>query len=275
MPRAPRLRELQHELETLLSLGGDPDCEQRLGRAAPSLPIRSDHRLDGAARLAIYAEMIFIRIRDAVTEDFPATRAAIESTTGSDAWEPLLRAYLRVHPTSDPDLRRAGRDLPAYLRAACTGPAAWIGDVAELEWALVRAFEAADAVPLAVADLEALPPEDWPALRLRAVPSLLLLEHAVPADTIHRRLVDGEPLPDPNEAGCRLRVWRQGFTVYQRRIEPIEQAALARVLHGTDFASLCEWLAERVPEGEASQTALRLLQSWLADELLAAEVREA
>ena len=48
-------------------------------------------------------------------------------------------------------------------------------DLAQLEWALCHAFDAAHAAPLDVAELAALPAQDWPDVCLAMYPSVQLL----------------------------------------------------------------------------------------------------
>lgn len=263
MAAAPTLRELQHELEILFSLGGEPGYEARLESAAATLPIARDDRLSPAERVGIYTGMIFLRIRDAIAEDFPATLAAL----GEGRWDETIAAYLRAHPTDHPDLRMAARFLPAFLRRSERGP---IADLADLEWALVDSFTAGDAAPLRPEALQALAPEEWPELEIRVVPSLRLLEPRSACDRNRKALLEGADAPLDEEAPFPLRLWRRDLRVFHKRIEPLECEALARAAQGTSFADLCEWLADAAPDREPSEAAVGLLQTWLADELLAA-----
>lgn len=260
---APTLRELQHELETLFALGGAPGYESRLERAAPGLPVSGDERLSAAERISIYTGMIFVRIRDAIAEDFVATRSAL----GEAAWEATLADYLRAHPTDHPDLRMAARFLPGFLRDTAARP---IADLAELEWALLDAFTAQDTAPLRAETLQALPANGWPSLEIRAVPSLRLLEPASPADRNRREILDGREVTLGTEPPFPLRIWRRDLRVFHKRIGVLERDALERTVEGISFAALCEWLAEAAPDRDPSENAVELLQAWLAEELLAA-----
>ncbi len=263
MSAAPSLRELQHRLEELLSLGGLPDYEARLDAATGALPIGGDARLSPAARLGVYTGMIFVRIRDAVAEDFAATAAVV----GDQRWDALMARYLEAHPTDHPDLRLAGRHLPAYLRETEAVP---LADLAQLEWALIDSFTAAPATVLRTEDLQQLAPEAWPALELRAVPSLRLLTASSASDQNRRTLLDGESVELESTGPLALRIWRRELRVFHKRIEAFEHEALALVSTGVTFADLCTWIDQNDQGEDASQQAVHLLQSWLADELLIA-----
>ena len=195
MTTPPPLRELQLRLRELIFRNGDGTAAalERLERGAADLPIRGDERLSPGQRLSIYAGMHFLRIRDVLAGDFPATRAA-----AGDEFDRLVERYLDAHPTDDPSLRRAGRHLPGFLERCPANPRfAWQADLAALEWAMIEAFDALDEDVLTAAALEAVAPGDWPDLAIRPIRSLRLLELRFPVGEIRADLIGGAP---PSEA---------------------------------------------------------------------------
>jgi hypothetical protein len=60
------------------------------------------------------------------------------------------------------------------------------------------------------------------------------------------------------------------MTVFHRRMDATEAAALCRIAAGTTFAELCEWLSEHAETDDAASEALRLLARWIDDGLLVA-----
>ncbi len=260
MANAPSLRELQHELETLFSLGGSPGYARRLEAATDQLPIGGDERLPPADRLGIYTQMIFVRIRDAIAEDFQATQTAL----GEADWDDLIARYLQAHPTTHPDLRLAPRHLPAFLRK--NGPPG-LADLADLEWALMESFTSADATILQASTLQSLPTEAWPEVLLRAIPSLRILTPSSDADRNRRQLLDGDSPELRPTTPFGLRLWRRELRVFQKRVDEPELGALMLIQNGISFADLCAWLEDH-QDDEPSEAAVRLLQTWLADELL-------
>jgi hypothetical protein len=268
MSTPPPLRELQLRLRELIFRNGDGTAAAlaALERGAADLPIAGDDRLSAGQRLSVYAGMHFLRIRDVLAEDFPATRAAAGA-----GFDRLVQRYLFAHPTDDPSLRRAGRHLPRFLAAhpeECGF--AWQGELAALEWAMIDAFDALDQEVLTAAALAELAPEDWPDLRLEPVRSARVLDLAYPVDEIRTSLLAGEPPPAAPPGARSLRVWRQGGSVFHRRIGAADARAWRLLGGGQAFAALCDGLAgEQSPE-DAAREALGLLRDWLDDELLAA-----
>jgi hypothetical protein len=267
----PPLRELQLRLRELIFRHGDGSTGslERLTRGASELPIRDDPRLRAGERLAIYARMHFLRIRDVLVEDFPATCRAM----GEDL-DRFVERYLAEFPTDDPSLRKAGRHLPRFLaRCSASTGRPWHENLARLEWAMIDAFDASDDRVLSRPSLAEVAPDRWPDLRLETVRSLRVLELDFPVDEIRDRLLQRDEMPTPELASTRLvklRVWRQGFRVFHRRLDAAELAALRLLTGGAAFGELCERLADETGEHDATQRVLRLLDLWLADELLVA-----
>lgn len=145
-------------------------------------------RLTPVERLEIYREQFWLRHTGALATDFPALRALL----GRAAWESLSEEYLLRHPPRSPSLRDLGLHLPAHVAATeelPDGPVA--AALSTLEWAIVEAFDAADAPALDAARLAAIPAEDWPGLRVRLAPAVRLLELARPVAALREALLAG------------------------------------------------------------------------------------
>ena len=63
--------------------------------------------LDAPARLSVYADAYFWRLRDVLAENFPQVAAAL----GAERFHELARAYLKGHPSEDASVRHVGRHL--------------------------------------------------------------------------------------------------------------------------------------------------------------------
>lgn len=184
-----------------------------------------------------------------------------------------MKVYLLAHPSRGSSLRDVGGSLAAYLahgpladtfRRRCAHAA----DLARFEWALVEAFDAADAPVLARDVLAALPPARWAELRFAFAPALRLLALGHP---VHERLPDaGAGSAGPLAVRpTHYRVWRRGESVRWKEIDAIEHGLLDAARAGLPFGALCERLATQGPADEAAPRAVALLESWLAAGLLA------
>jgi hypothetical protein len=266
-----RLREVQLRLRELITAPSGPDAEAR-ERAAASL-LRGDPERPAGVRLDVYGHAWFHRIHGALADDF----GALARVLGEADFRELVIAYLRAHPPGRPSLRDAGAKLPEFLSgspaaAALRDRVAFAPDLSRLEWALLEAFDAADAAALPREALAAVAPERWAGLRLIFQPALRLLALDFPVDRLrlaHDR-EDAElpaalaPLP------TQVCVWRSEERVFHRALEPIEAEALALALAGACFGRVCEGIAARLAEAEAPLRAATLLARWQADGWLSA-----
>jgi hypothetical protein len=240
---APPLRELQSAFWRALATPGEPDA--RLLSV-----IRPTVALAPGDRVGIYAGMYLARIVDALREDFPKLAALL----GEEPFADLVRDYLGEHPSAEPSIRHVGGALPAHVAARRPG---WLADVARLEWARLEVFDAPDETPLPPAALFDVPAEDWPGLRFALVPAVTRLVTGAP---VHRLWSGGSPPFAP--ARTALRIWREGFAVYQTPMDVSEEAALDRLAAGGTFAAVCE------PFDDPADAAALLLR-WLEDGIVA------
>ena len=263
----PRLRAAQLRLRELITA---PSSEQRERVAAELL--RGDAQRTAGVRLEVYAHAWLHRIHGALADDY----GALARVLGAAAFRELVIVYLRAHPPHRPSLRDAGADLPGFLAGSPAAAALrerhpFAPDLARLEWALLEAFDAADAAPLPREALAAVPPERWADLRFVFQPSLQLLSLDFPVDRL-RRAHDQEEAGLPAVSAplpTRVCVWRSEERVFHRALEPIEAEGLARALAGASFGRLCEGIAARLSEAEAPLRAANMLARWQADGWLA------
>lgn len=253
---APALRELQAAFFRAVTRG---EAEEELVAVVAATPA-----LDAMARLGIYAGMYTARLADVLAADCPRLAAAL----GHEAFAAVAAGYLAEHPSEHPSVRHVGRRLAAWLAGPGVPPGLprWAADLAALEWARVEAFDAPDEAPVRLADLAAVPADDWAALRFRPVASLHRLAADWPVDRLWAAPTD---VVDP--APTRLRVWRQEHVVYHCPIESAEDAALARLAAGEPFASICEAFADGDDAAAAAAAGSHLVR-WIEDGLVAALV---
>ncbi len=233
----------------------------------------SDATQAALPRLEIYANAYFQRILDALKGDFGALAAAL----GEAGIHDVVTAYLLAHPPRHASLRYAGDRLAAFLQddpraAPFRRRWPWCADLARLETALCDAFDAPDAPLLLRERLSALPPEEWPALRLRFQPCVRLLRLAWPVAALYSAWQSDAPQAPPaaSEANAVL-VWRRIESVRWRALEALESDLLENAQGGARFEALCEIAARAQGEVAAPALVAGLLGHWLDTGLLAAE----
>jgi hypothetical protein len=252
----PKLRQIQQWFWR--SIAGTPGEYEFVHELVAQ--IEPSRTLDPAGRLAVYADAYFLRLRDVLAEDFPR----IAKLLGEQAFDNLIRAYLKGHPSTEPSVRHLGRAMVHFIRSREDMPA-WLADLAALEWARVNAFDAPDDEPLTVARLAEIDSATWPQLRMYPVRSLEVVNAAWP---VHRLWADEGPerlAPAPTS----IRVWRRAdFHVVHAPMDEREAAAVARLLRGSTFAEICQTF-EDLDEQQAAEQAGAMLLRWLQDGLIA------
>jgi uncharacterized protein (UPF0276 family) len=237
----------------------------QLTPAAVEVLAPGDARLDAVGRIGIYNDMYFLRLVDVLRDDY----AAVAAVLGEDDYRALVADFLEAHPPRDRALRELGRALPAFLREhPFSARHPFLPDLAAFEWARADVFDAPDVTPLALADLQQLPPETFPQLALRALPGLRLCDVTHAVDDTWRSVDRDQPLVLPEPQPQRLIVWRPAMDVVHRRAVDDEHDLLPSLLAGTSFGALCDRLGEGRDVEQAAQAAFELLARWLSGGLL-------
>lgn len=243
------------------------------------LPVTGSETLSPADRLNIYANMYFFRILDCLKDDFPS----LVRILGDDGFHNLITDYLQAHPPTHYSLRYAGEHMAAFLgchpegearrisneiRSAARNDNAWahnhvLADLARLEWALITAFDAADATSLSAADLHAIPPEQWGELKLALHPSCQLLTFEWDALSAYEKILEGSREVVGAQTPTHVRIWRQDLQVMHVSMTATEMQFLEMIAGGKTLSVI---LSEAKDLNSAEFT--HFLQTWIAQDLL-------
>jgi hypothetical protein len=198
-------------------------------------------------RLDVYAEGYFLRLHDCLAEDFSCVRHAL----GEERFRRLIAEFLAHFPSTTPNVSEVGRRLPGFAlehRFTCELPL--IGDLAALEWALVKSFYAPQAPVFDPALFATLPPEAWTGARFLLAPSALLLESSWPVDAIWR---DDTSALDAKPETVRLLIFREGEEVGVDRLEVLPFTILDGMRTGLNLGELTDLAASQGATAEAVQ----------------------
>jgi hypothetical protein len=249
------LQNLQGDLSQYLLGGTDAAIVRRAVRVPPDI--------DPVARLDVYGNAYRERLRETLSRDYPVLLRLV----GQEVFADLAYAYIDAIHSRSPNIRWYGAELASFI-ARQRGPPAAAHDMALFEWTIGLAFDAADAEPLNVADLAAVAPEAWAALRFMLHPSLqvIALQHAVTGWWLAAQDLDETgnlPAPPPPIGEHAWAVWRGSDGVRFRLLETDEADLLGAVGDNADFGSLCGLLAVGHGEMQAAPRAAGLLRNWV------------
>lgn len=148
-----------------------------------------------AERFQVYRNNVAVGLVEALHSSFPVVNRLV----GDEFFSAMARIHAFQSPPETPVLLAYGGNFPDFV--ASFEPAAslpYLADVARLEWHWLEAYHSAEAAPLAMEDLGAVPRQQWPRLRLALHPSARLLDLDLSALTIWR-LHQGDEEPDTLE----------------------------------------------------------------------------
>lgn len=253
--KPPTPKELQAEFKQYLFTG---ENKARLAQW-----MADSRNIGPLLRLEVYRNAYYSRLQEALAHDFPAVFAVV----GEAAFGQLMAGYLREHPSTSPSLRDLGRSLPAWL---CCQNEPVLADLADLEWAVLKAFDAADAPLLSAETLEGIPLEHWQWLRFSLHPSVTLLPVEGNAREVWKALRQGRPLPSL-QAGTpeSLVIWRSARGPAVQSIDSAHYVLLDSLAKGQTFGEGCARLAEfeahrNIPALAAQGLALALARGWIS-----------
>jgi hypothetical protein len=253
------LQALQSEFQSFLLAG----ARQIVDRVHASATI------DPSRRLGIYYDAYRSRLVDALETDYTALTALL----GEAAFREMARAYVEATPSLHRNLRWYGGALPEFLRASNPyAESPWLYELAQFEWTITLAFDAADEPSLNFAQVAALDPALWPGLTFRFHPSLQRLSLRSNAPAIRKAADAEEALPEPASQAEAIQwlLWRKDLTVMFKSLAPEEAWALDRARDGMNFTDLCEGLCQWVDPEEAAGRVAGMLRGWVDDQLITA-----
>jgi hypothetical protein len=224
-------------------------------------------RADPATQLNAYCYAYRARLQEVLAKDFPAVHLAI----GDDDFYELADAYIQTHPSPHFSLRDFGQHLPEFIQQhTLEREQPWLSELANFEWTLCSAFDAADAPRLSEQAMASIHPESWPSLCFVTHPSLRQLNFAWNVPQIWKQLTSDDPshvqaIPDP---GAAWLIWRDELITRYRSLADDEQHALNCLHAGHDFNEICNVLASFHSIEDVPLRAATLLKAWIGQGLI-------
>jgi hypothetical protein len=150
----------------------------------------------------------------------------LRQLVGEEFFSALSRAYGMAHPSRDADLNLFGGSFAGFLENfEHVADYPYMPDMARLEWALHRAYFAADARALEAAELGALTPAQLEAARFTLAPACCLLRSEWAVAALWQAHQAGSGVDFPSDMAA------PGFAVVARPHWKAELVPLSRAAH--------------------------------------------
>lgn len=191
-------------------------------------PLRADWftpgpRLTAEQRIAIHLEQFRLRVEGAVRAEIPGLVHLMGEE--ADRW---IRAYLVARPPTSWTLHQVAEPLAGWL-ATQDVPSSWV-EMAELDRAVNRGFEAADAPPITVEELGGSP-------RLALAPHVSLLRLRWSVHRVRSAVMSGGEVPPLEEGTFPVVVFRRGLKMRHWEVPSGLFALLQGVGEGSTVAA--------------------------------------
>ena len=253
----PSLEDLKDEI-------GSPELLHRYTEPSPSCLkfIVDQPPISRPARLAIYAEAYFLRLRDALGAQFRVAKRSL----GEERFYKLIADYLEMFPSRGPSIEEVGRFLPEFTQSHWLNfEFPFLADLVNFEWNVLHSFLAADTPPLEPAKLEQLQTEDPEQWYLELDSAIRVIHVEWPIDSLCEEFTNPT---DMLAEKITLLIYRLDNATRFRRLGLVEATILQLIREGFSLGQVGERALAKL-EGAADfetirQTFATCFGEWMA-----------
>ena len=266
-----RLAEIQQQfMQYLLT---DTASDEHPAVASKITGLVSEQKgISAQHRLQIYANAYRIRLKETIETDHEILGIYL----GDELFDKMALEYTLAYPSSGRSLRQFCDKLPDYLQQnEFFKQHPIIADLARFERRLLNAFDAAESERASFADLQALPPQEWPNCTLRFHPSVQIFSCNSNAVEAWQALKADSTPPQADYQHPRAWLLWRGLTRLTELISLTadQHTLLTGFIAGQNFAQQCESMLEWHDEQTAPLIVLQTLQSWFSKGMIRSIVR--
>ncbi|CEG58454.1 HvfC/BufC N-terminal domain-containing protein [Legionella fallonii] len=213
-------------------------------------------------RLEIYKDAYKLRLIECLTVSFPAVHAYL----GTKAFEEACSGYIDTYPSTYRSIRWFGDGLAEFLNNYYDKKYSFLAELADFEWKMTLAFDAADSKIVQIVDMASVLPESWAGMQFTFHPSIHRLNYFWNAIPLWQTLVKDEDLPELHQEDKTTSwvLWRAPDYVNQfYSLSEQEAWALDALMDGLTFGQVCEGLCQWMPAEEVGMGAASYLKNWI------------
>lgn len=217
-------------------------------------------------RLGIYRDAYKLRLIESLATNFPSLYAYL----GTEEFNKLASSYIDNHPSSYRSIRWYGNLLPDFIKNYYV-QFPHLAELAEFEWKMTLAFDAADKEVIVVEDMAVIPPEAWAKLQFILHPSVQRTDNFWNAIPLWNALVHDHELPDLQQStqSTAWILWRSpGHVLRFYSLAQEEAWALDSLVQGLSFGAICEGLCQWIEPEAVGMRAASYLKGWIQNGML-------
>ena len=213
-------------------------------------------------RLAIYRDAYRLRLIESLITNFPGLYLYL----GTETFEKLCSAYIDAHPSIYRSIRWYGDVLADFLKSYYDRQYAHLTELAEFEWNMTLAFDAADDPVVQVEDMAFIPAQSWARLKFIMHQSVKRMDYFWNVIPFWQSLIHDQELPAlvNNSSPTAWILWRSpDYSIQFYTLSKEEAWALDSLIHGLSFGELCEGLCQWVEVNQVGMRAASFLKGWI------------
>ncbi|WP_163831413.1 HvfC/BufC N-terminal domain-containing protein [Spartinivicinus ruber] len=215
--------------------------------------------------LSIYKNAYNQRLKEALDTDFPC----LGKLLGDDLYDQLIHNYIVEMPSTNPSLRWFGSNMQCFLKShALFSKQQIVIELADWEWQLRSAFDAANSHVIQLEQLATVPPEQWPTIRLQLVPSLRTIKYQTNVVKVWQALETNQTPPVVIQETNHWLIWRKGLVTQFRSVSEDEWQIIHQIMAEVTFADICEQLCQWYYFEQAPQRAAQIIQQLVNDQVV-------
>ena len=270
MPADTPLEATERWMQTFIAHRGTDEealeAAAREGIPVDEVPrfIRPSQSLTSIERVGVYRGMYLLRMQEALEADYPA----VAHFLGDDGFYDLVAGYVDEYPSRSYSLNPLGDHLPSYISSLKgVRRRAFLSDLARLELAASRAFDAEETPVLTAEDIARVPEDQWEHARFKTIRAFELLTLDYNANDYLQSVKDeNHDHPVPRRKETRLAVFRRNYACYRLELPKPAEDLLRALASGTPMGEAVTAAAKSLKKkgGIKEDHLFRWFRDWIS-----------
>lgn len=246
----------------LLNLQKQFQCYLLTGQQGIEESIVATANVSIETRLGIYKDGYKLRLIESLTTNYEG----LHQYLGTEEFNTLCSAYIDAHPSVFRSIRWYGDQLPQFLKHFYEKKHAYLVELAEFEWNMTLAFDAADDPIVSLDEMARVPPDAWAGLQFKPHSSLHRVNYFWNTIPLWQTLIKDEDIPELNkdETPTPWIIWRSpDYQIRFYSMSEQEAWAMDALLEGLSFGEICAGLCQWLEEEQVGMQAASYLKGWI------------
>ncbi|MDD8018012.1 MAG: DNA-binding domain-containing protein [Bacteroidota bacterium] len=216
-------------------------------------------------RIAIYRNMFYLRMVDAMEIDFPGVLHFL----GEETFDKLIiEEYVQKFPSHSYTLNYLGKNFPRFIQESNIAEKEFLFELATLELAITTNMDEDESPVLTDDDVARVPVEKWEEVKIIPIAAFKLFEFDYAAgEYLDAVLEKKEISSSPSRKKSYVMVYRNNYTTWHKNLAREEYTLLKSLSDGTTLGEGIALLLEEFSDSkeELQDKIFSWFNSWVTD----------